>query len=135
MERQAINSAIINYLSPYRPERIGVFGSFARHEEKIDSDIDILVKFKETISLLELVRIHRELSALLGKRVDLITEQALKNERIKKYIYDDLQIIFERRMIFFISKTSYKALIEFSPIFQVRIMKPLSVISLLKMQW
>ena len=95
MERQAINNAIINYLSPYRPERIGVFGSFARHEEKIDSDIDILVKFKETISLLELVRIHRELSALLGKRVDLITEQALKNERIKKYIYDDLQIIFE----------------------------------------
>ena len=61
----------------------------------MDSDIDILVKFKETISLLELVRIHRELSALLGKRVDLITEQALKNKRIKKYIYDDLQIIFE----------------------------------------
>jgi hypothetical protein len=95
MERQAINNAIINYLSPYRPERIGIFGSFARHEEKKDSDIDILVKFKETISLLELVRIHRELSALLGKRVDLITEQALKNERIKKYIYEDLQIIFE----------------------------------------
>ena len=95
MERQAINSAIINYLSRYRPERIGVFGSFARHEENMDSDIDILVKFKETISLLELVRIHRELSALLGKKVDLITEQALKNKRMKKYIYDDLQIIFE----------------------------------------
>jgi len=95
MERQAINSAIINYLSPYRPERIGVFGSFARQEENVDSDIDILVKFKETISLLELVRIHRELSALLGKKVDLITESALKNERIKKYIYSDLQIIFE----------------------------------------
>jgi predicted nucleotidyltransferase len=95
MERQAINSAIINYLSRYGPERIGVFGSFARHEEKLDSDIDILVKFKETISLLELVRIHRELSELLGIRVDLITEKALKNKRIRKYIYDDLQIIFE----------------------------------------
>ena len=47
MERQEINSTIINYLSPYRPERIGIFGSFARHEEKKDSDIDILVKFKE----------------------------------------------------------------------------------------
>jgi predicted nucleotidyltransferase len=90
MERQAINNAIIDYLRQYRPERIGLFGSFARHEERRDSDIDILVKFKETISLLELVRIHRELSALLGKRVDLITEQALKNKRIKKYIYDDL---------------------------------------------
>ena len=72
-----------------------LFGSFSRGEALNDSDIDILVKFKETISLLELVHIHRELSALLGKRVDLITEQAVKNKRIKKYIYDDLQIIFE----------------------------------------
>ena len=95
MDRREINSAIINYLSSYGPERIGIFGSFARQEDNKDSDIDILVKFKETISLLELVRIHRELSALLGKKVDLITESALKNERIKKYIYADLKIIFE----------------------------------------
>ena len=95
MERQAINSAIINYLSSYGPERIGLFGSFARQEEDINSDIDILVKFKETITLLDLARIHRELSAILGKKIDLVTEPALKNEKLKKYIYNDLQIIFE----------------------------------------
>jgi len=95
MEHQEINSTIINYLSQYRPERIGIFGSFARQEENADSDIDILVKFKETISLLDLVRIHRELSALLGKKVDLVTEKALKNKRIRRSIYNDLQIIFE----------------------------------------
>lgn len=95
MNRQDINALIINYLSPYKPERIGIFGSFARHEETENSDIDILVKFKETISLLDLVRIHRELSELLGKEVDLMTEPSLKNEKLKKYIYQDLQIIFE----------------------------------------
>jgi len=95
MEHQEINSKIISYLSQYGPERIGIFGSFARQEENEDSDIDILVKFKETISLLDLVRIHRELSALLGKKVDLVTEQALKNNRIRKSIYNDLRIIFE----------------------------------------
>jgi len=95
MEPQEINSKIISYLSQYGPERIGIFGSFARHEENEDSDIDILVKFKETISLLDLVRIHRELSALLGKKVDLVTEQALKNNRIRKSIYNDLRIIYE----------------------------------------
>ncbi|HOP00397.1 MAG TPA: nucleotidyltransferase family protein [Bacteroidales bacterium] len=95
MEPQEINSKIISYLSQYGPERIGIFGSFARHEENDDSDIDILVKFKETISLLDLVRIHRELSALLGKKVDLVTEQALKNNRIRKSIYNDLRIIYE----------------------------------------
>ena len=75
--------------------RIGVFGSFARKEETPNSDIDILVKFKETISLLDLAKIHRELSQILGKDVDLVTESSVKNERLKKYIYNDLKIIFE----------------------------------------
>jgi predicted nucleotidyltransferase len=79
----------------YGPERIGLFGSFARGEEQPESDIDILVKFKETISLLDLVRIHNELSLRLGKKIDLITEPSLKNERLKKHIYKDLQIIYE----------------------------------------
>lgn len=95
MDRQEINTAIINYLGPYAPEKIGIFGSFARQEDNEDSDIDILVKFKETISLLDLARIHRELSSVLGKKVDLVTEPALKNEKLKTYIYNDLQIIFE----------------------------------------
>jgi predicted nucleotidyltransferase len=95
MKRQEINTAIISYLSPYEPEKIGIFGSFARQEETDSSDIDILVRFRGTVSLLDIARIHRELSALLGKQVDLVTEPALKNEKLKKYIYDDLQIIFE----------------------------------------
>ncbi len=53
MQRSEININIINYLRPYDPERIGIFGSFARKEETPDSDIDILVKFKETLSLLD----------------------------------------------------------------------------------
>jgi len=95
MERSEINTSIINYLKPFEPERIGIFGSFARNEDTPDSDIDILVKFKETISLLELAQIHRELSQILGKEVDLVTESSIKNERLKKYIYNDLKIIFE----------------------------------------
>jgi len=108
MEQKEINRTIISYLSQYEPERIGIFGSFARQEENADSDIDILVKFKKTISLLDLVRINRELTALLGKKVDLVTEQALKNKRIRKSIYNDLRIIFEWKTTFFISKISYK---------------------------
>ena len=95
MERSEININIVNYLRQYNPERIGIFGSFARREETPESDIDILVKFKETLSLLDLAKIHRELSHILGKKVDLVTEASVKNERIKKHIYNDLKIIFE----------------------------------------
>ena len=52
--------------------KIGIFGSFARQEDNEVSDIDIFVKFKETISLLDLVRIHRELSSVLGKKADQV---------------------------------------------------------------
>jgi len=94
MNRQEINNAIINYLDNYNPERIGIFGSFARQEETPESDIDILVKFHDTISLFELVKIERELSEILGKKVDLVTEPALKNTKLKKYIFNDLKIIY-----------------------------------------
>ena len=95
MDRGEINITIIDYLRPYGPEKIGIFGSYARREETPNSDIDILVKFKETLSLLDLAKIHRELSLILGKEVDLVTESSVRNERLKKYIYSDLKIIFE----------------------------------------
>jgi predicted nucleotidyltransferase len=34
---------IIDHLKPLRPFRIGVFGSYARSENKLDSDLDILI--------------------------------------------------------------------------------------------
>jgi uncharacterized protein len=95
MDQNEINISIINYLRPYRPERIGIFGSFARKEETPESDIDILVKFRNTISLLDLARIHRELSEILGRDVDLVTEASIKNERLKKHIYGNLIVIYE----------------------------------------
>lgn len=93
MNRKQIDTTIINYLEPYQPQRIGIFGSYARQEQTNESDIDILVRFKDTISLFDLVRIHRELSNLLGIKVDIVTEGALKNEKLRKYIYQDLQLI------------------------------------------
>ncbi len=95
MDYSEINIRIINYLKPYNPERIGIFGSFAKREQTPESDIDILVKFRKTISLLDLAKIHRELSQILGREVDLVTEASLKNERLKTYIYKDLKVIFE----------------------------------------
>lgn len=90
-----INNIILSYLMEYKPEIIGLFGSYSRHENTKESDIDILVKFKETLSLLQLIRIENELSQKLGVKVDLITTGAIKNERIKSNIEKDLKIIYQ----------------------------------------
>lgn len=95
MSPQDAHSIIVNYLKDFRPELIGVFGSFIRGDNTENSDIDILIRFRDTYSLLQLIRIENELSDLLGLKVDLVTEGSIKNERIKKSIQKDLQIIFE----------------------------------------
>jgi predicted nucleotidyltransferase len=52
------------------------------------------VKFKNAPSLLQLIKIENELSKKLGFKVDLITEGAVKNKRIKAQIKQDLKIIY-----------------------------------------
>jgi len=91
---QNIDSVIISSLLGYNPEMIGIFGSFARNENTENSDIDILVRFKKSISLLQLISIENSLSNKLGIKVDLVTEGALKNRRLKNQIKKDLKVIY-----------------------------------------
>lgn len=85
---------IIEVLNPYAPERLGIFGSYARNEEKPGSDLDILVSFSKTYNLLQLVGIEQDLSEKLGIKVDLITENSV-NPRMKKYIDQDIKMFLE----------------------------------------
>lgn len=94
MSKQEINSVIINYLLRFNPERISIFGSYARGEQSDSSDLDLLVSFRDVFGLLQLVRIERELLELIGRKVDLVTERAIKNDKLKKYIQQDLQVIY-----------------------------------------
>ena len=95
MTRQEINKAIVSYLQPYNPQRIGIFGSVARNEDTPESDIDVLIRFGDVPTLFEFVRMENDLSEILGRKVDLVSEGALKNKRLKAYISQDLQIIYE----------------------------------------
>lgn len=93
MINQEKQNIIVNYLQPYEPEMIGVFGSYARGDNHPGSDLDILISIKKPIGLFEFVRMERELSALLGIKVDLVTERSVKNEKLKGYINQDLKLI------------------------------------------
>jgi hypothetical protein len=86
---------IIDYLSPYNPVKIGIFGSYAREENRPDSDLDILINLNSSISLFQLVHFERELSELLGVKVDLVSDGAIKNQKLRNYIEADLKIIFQ----------------------------------------
>ncbi len=89
------NKVIIDYLQAYNPVKIGIFGSYARNESRPDSDLDILINLNTAISLFQLVRIERELSELLGVKVDLVSDGSIKNKKLRNYIEADLKIIFQ----------------------------------------
>jgi hypothetical protein len=57
-----------------------IFGSVARAEDtqNSDIDIDILVDLDDTVSLITLAKLTRELGALLGTEVDLVPAATLK---------------------------------------------------------
>ncbi len=81
---------ITDTISSYNPIKLGVFGSYARNEEKPSSDIDLLVRFSEPIDLLELVGIEQSLTEKLRKKVEIVTERAL-SRRIRDSVMKDLK--------------------------------------------
>jgi len=90
MDQSEIKNIILSQLKEFDPLKIGIFGSFARGDNKKGSDIDILVEFKESPTLLTLIKLENDLSEILGIKVDLITTGAIKNKRIKRSIKRDL---------------------------------------------
>ena len=66
--------------SKYRVKEIGVFGAVARGEQGGASDIDVLVDFQEGASLFDLVGLALFLEERLGRKVDVVSKSALREE-------------------------------------------------------
>ena len=90
-----IRNIIINTLMDYDPVQIGIFGSYAREEATKESDIDILVEFRTTLTLLQLAHLERILENRLGFRVDLVTKGSLRHPVVSENIRKDLKIIYQ----------------------------------------
>jgi len=86
------DSTIINFMASHGVAHVAVFGSYARGEARPDSDLDLLVRFAEQKSLLGVIRMERELSELLGVKIDLLTEQAISPYLIDR-IRQELKVI------------------------------------------
>ncbi len=70
-------AAIIDVPLPHGAERIALFGSVVRGEAGDESDVDILVKFRQPVELMTIAELRATLASRLGRPVDLITEGAL----------------------------------------------------------
>lgn len=91
---EEIKKKIIKILKKNKVVRAGIFGSYARGEEKKDSDIDILVEIDDKkMSLLGLIGLEMELKKVLGKKVDLIEYVAINRLLKKRVLNEEVRII------------------------------------------
>jgi len=68
---------------------IAIFGSYARGEQRKDSDVDLIVDFKEGWKTFDnYMDLKFYLEELFGKKVDLVIKSAI-NPRIKPFIMEE----------------------------------------------
>ena len=61
----------------HKAEKLWVFGSCARREERPDSDVDLLVKFGDDASLLDIVHIRDAVRELFSREADVVSDRGL----------------------------------------------------------
>lgn len=96
MTTQNIKRKIIPILKRQGVTKAAFFGSFARGEEKKNSDVDMLVKFKTNKGLMDIVRMQFELESKIGKKVDLLTYDSI-HPLLKKIILNEQKIFYGKR--------------------------------------
>jgi uncharacterized protein len=67
-------------LKKFGVHSLSIFGSIARNQARKNSDIDILVDFEKPVGLFEFARLQLYLEETLGRKVDLVTPEALRKE-------------------------------------------------------
>jgi uncharacterized protein len=89
---------IRNHFKNYPILKAYLFGSKARGEATKQSDIDLLVKLDEGVSLFDFIRIKNDLEDLLKKTVDLVSEEGL-SPYILPDINNDKILIYEQKKL------------------------------------
>jgi hypothetical protein len=77
----------------YGVKTLAVFGSYARGEARRESDVDMLVSFTDRISLVTLIELEFELSEIMGRKVDLHTEDGL-SPYLRDRILKEKQVVY-----------------------------------------
>jgi len=72
----------------FKVRRLALFGSYARGDQKPDSDVDILVDIDPSVGL-EFVTLADQIEQFLGLPVELVSLRAIKANKLK-YIERDL---------------------------------------------
>ncbi len=76
----------------YGVSQIFLFGSYARGEATVSSDIDLRIEKGRLRGLIALAALHGDLEEVLGKKVDLLTTGSLEYEFLQRIAKEEIMI-------------------------------------------
>lgn len=87
---------IPDFARRWRITELALFGSVLRDDFGADSDVDVLVSFEPTAtwSLWDLTHIEDELSSMVGRKVDLVEKEGLRNPFRRQHILSGRKVIY-----------------------------------------
>ena len=102
MRKDISQSQIAKFCERWRIEEFALFGSVLRDDFRPESDLDVLVTFASEAnwSLLDHLRMERELSILLNRKIDLFTKRAVErshNGLRRHEILETAKVIYAAR--------------------------------------
>ena len=94
MELRRFKDEIDRICSESGVARLSVFGSVARGSDRDDSDVDLIVEFKEPAGLVKLLKLEKSFEDVFGRKVDLGTKASL-HPLIRSAVTRDLMVLYE----------------------------------------
>lgn len=91
-----IKDVVVPIAREFGVERVYLFGSYARGEQNVDSDIDLKIETgNHPLGLFRIAGLEMEIEKNLGKKVDVVTEGGLF-EQVKSNIEKDQVLLYEK---------------------------------------
>ena len=87
---------LFDIIRKYGLSELAVFGSVLRDDFNDESDVDLLIVFKngKEKSLFDIIDLKSEMEMLVGRKVDIVEKEALKNPYRKAEILKTAKVIY-----------------------------------------
>ena len=101
MDKQELKARLLEAVekNPHRDDikSVALFGSHVHGTAKEDSDVDVLIEFvpDATVGFFKLAQIQRSLRDLLGKKIDLLTPEAI-SKYFRNDVVQEAEPVYER---------------------------------------
>ena len=97
LEQLIPRDRVADFARRWKAAELALFGSVLRDDFDVESDVDVLVSFDPTAtwSLWDLTRMQDELASIIGRNVDLVEKEGLRNPFRRQHVVGGSNVVYD----------------------------------------